>query len=49
MFQYISDEIKPDVLFWTGDNSPHNIWENSVEEVIDSTLNITMMIKKYFS
>jgi hypothetical protein len=28
------DVIKPDVLFWTGDMTPHNVWENSVEEVI---------------
>lgn len=35
MFEYIRDEIKPDVLFWTGDMSAHSVWENSNEEVIE--------------
>ena len=34
MYEFIRDEIKPDVLFWTGDMTPHNVWENSNEEVI---------------
>lgn len=34
MFEFIRDEIKPDVLFWTGDMTPHNVWENSEPEVI---------------
>ena len=38
-------EIKPDVIFWTGDNSPHNIWENSEDEVIRSTKIVTDMLK----
>jgi len=33
MFEFIRDEIKPDVLFWTGDMTPHNVWSNSEEEV----------------
>jgi len=33
MFEFIRDEIKPDVLFWTGDMSAHSVWENSNEEV----------------
>jgi len=35
MFEFLRDEIKPDVLFWTGDMSPHSVWENSDEEVAD--------------
>lgn len=46
MFTYIRDVIKPDVMFWTGDNSPHSIWENNEEEVIEATLNMTLMIKE---
>jgi len=34
MFEYIRDVIEPDVLFWTGDMTPHNVWENTNEEVI---------------
>ena len=48
MFEYIRDVIKPDVLFWTGDNSPHSIWDNTAEEVIDSTGNITKMMRAVF-
>lgn len=35
MFEYMRDTIKPEVLFWTGDMSPHNVWENSHEEVAE--------------
>lgn len=34
MFEFIKDEIKPDVLFFTGDMTPHDVWENSEPEVI---------------
>ena len=46
MFIYIRDVIKPDVMFWTGDNSPHSVWENNEAEVIESTLNMTLMMKE---
>lgn len=36
---------KPDILFWTGDNSPHNIWDNTMEEVTDYTKSVTDIIK----
>lgn len=48
MFQYIRDVVQPDALFWTGDNSPHSIWNNTAEEVIDSTANITKMMNTVF-
>lgn len=34
MFESIRDDIKPDVIFFTGDLTPHNVWENSEPEVI---------------
>jgi hypothetical protein len=37
------------VLFWTGDNSPHAIWENSEEEAVGSTRNITQMLLEVFN
>ena len=37
---------KPDVIFWTGDNSSHNIWNNTVEEVTSYTKDVTDMIKE---
>lgn len=48
MFLYIRDVIKPDVLFWTGDNSPHTIWKNDEEEVIAASYNISIMIQDVF-
>ena len=29
MLEFVRDEIKPDVMFWTGDMSAHSVWENS--------------------
>lgn len=44
MFDYIADNqdtLKVDFLTWTGDNSAHNVWDNSHEEVTEYTKNIT--------
>ena len=35
MLAYIRDTIKPDMVVWTGDTVPHNIWANSNEEVAE--------------
>ena len=45
MMDFIVKEQKPDMLFWTGDNSSHNIWDNTVEEVVDYTKTVTDVIK----
>lgn len=37
------------MLFWTGDNSAHNVWSNTNEEVIDYMVNITETIKQQFA
>ena len=44
MLEYVRDEIKPDMFFWTGDNSPHNVWRNDNLEVGNATYNITIAI-----
>ena len=31
MLDFVVNEVKPDVIFWTGDNSAHDIWKNTVE------------------
>lgn len=49
MLIYIRDVIKPDIIFWTGDNSPHTIWNNNEEEVVAATYNISLMIQTVFS
>ena len=41
MLTYVKDEIKPDMFFWTGDNSSHNVWDNTNEEVTEYTVAIT--------
>jgi sphingomyelin phosphodiesterase len=38
--------LNPDLFFWTGDNSAHNVWSNSDEEVSTATINITIAIQK---
>jgi UDP-2,3-diacylglucosamine pyrophosphatase LpxH len=48
MLNHIRDEADPHFVFWTGDNSAHNIWANSKEEVIDANLKVTSVIKDAF-
>ena len=36
---------KPDFLFWTGDNSPHDTWKNTQDAVTNASKTITEMIK----
>lgn len=48
MFDFIKDEIKPDVLFWTGDMSAHSVWENSNKEVIDVNYIISREMQEKF-
>ena len=48
MFKFMRDEIKPDVLFWTGDMSPHSVWENSNEEVAAVNTVIAREIQETF-
>ena len=42
---YIVNELKPDVIFWTGDNNPHDVWEESNESVANYTIVMTQIIK----
>ena len=49
MFKYIGenqDTLKTEFITWAGDNSAHNIWDNSDEEVTKYTLSITDYLKK---
>lgn len=48
MFEFIRDEIKPEVLFWTGDMSAHSVWENSNEEVIEVNKYVADLIYETF-
>lgn len=42
---FVVSDIAPDAIFWTGDNSSHNIWSNTVEEVTSYTETVTNVIK----
>lgn len=48
MLEHVRDVAKPDIFFWTGDNSAHNVWSNTNEEVTQYTLAITNAIKETF-
>jgi Calcineurin-like phosphoesterase len=45
---FVKKDIKPDFIIWTGDNSPHIVWSDTEDEVIESTVNITKMLKQQF-
>jgi 3',5'-cyclic AMP phosphodiesterase CpdA len=49
MLDFVKTEIKPDMFIWTGDNSAHNVWDNTVEEVTEYTVSITETIKAHFA
>lgn len=48
MMAYVASDIQPDVVFWTGDNSAHTVWNNTVEEVTNYTKVVTNTIKDAF-
>lgn len=40
MFEFINknqDTLKTDFITWTGDNSAHNVWDNTNEEITNYT------------
>ena len=44
MLDFVTDEIKPDMIFWTGDNTSHNVWSNTADETTMYTITVTTMI-----
>lgn len=46
MFEFIAKNIKLDFMTWVGDNSGHNVWDNTNEEVAHDSVTITNGIKK---
>lgn len=36
------------MVFWTGDNSAHNVWSNNENESVAYTVKVTEMIKAAF-
>lgn len=48
MFDFIGsnqDTLKTDFITWVGDNSGHNVWDNTQEEITNYTTNITQSLK----
>jgi hypothetical protein len=46
---FVKLNVKPDVIFWTGDNAPHNSLNTNEQEVITSTTQLTQIIKGTFA
>lgn len=46
VLDYIVNEVKPDILAWTGDNTSHESYMLSSEDVTKYTADITQMIKE---
>lgn len=44
MLSYVKNSVKPDLFFWTGDNSAHDVWKNTNDEVISYVKNITLTV-----
>jgi hypothetical protein len=35
MLAYIRDVVKPDIVVWTGDTVPHDLWSESSDDVVN--------------
>ena len=45
--QFISEEIKPDVIIWTGDNTAHDVWHQNSSTQTVPTKFATEYIKEF--
>ena len=48
MLDFATSQELPDMMFWTGDNSAHNIWDNTEDESVNYTIKVSQMIKDAF-
>lgn len=48
MLEHLRDEVKPEAIFWPGDNSVHEVWKNKEDSIIKYTDIITEMINEHF-
>lgn len=48
LLEYITETVKPDMMFWTGDNTAHNVWNNTADETTIYTITVTNMIQMAF-
>lgn len=47
MLDFIASDVQPDMLFWTGDNSAHNVWDNTEVEITKYTIKVSQMLKEH--
>ena len=46
--EHIKNDIKPDLILWTGDSNSHSVWNSTQQETIDVvTLLCTLMKDKF--
>mmetsp|Transcript_7086 Transcript_7086/g.5341 ORF Transcript_7086/g.5341 Transcript_7086/m.5341 type:complete len:121 (-) Transcript_7086:451-813(-) len=43
--KFMADELKPDFVFWTGDNSKSDTWSNELDQVVFYTRNLSDSIR----
>ena len=50
MLDYVvqDESVLPDMIFWTGDNSAHNVWDNTADESVAYTVKVSQMLKDAF-
>jgi sphingomyelin phosphodiesterase len=47
-FDYMRDlDVQPDLIFWTGDNTAHDIWNQSVKENVEYTVKISEWLQTH--
>ena len=48
MLDHLAATDMPDLVFWTGDNSAHNVWDNTADESVSYTVKVSQMIADTF-
>lgn len=48
MLDHVVASDVPDMVFWTGDNSAHNVWSNTADESVSYTVKVSQMVKDAF-
>lgn len=48
MFDHLAKNEKFDMVYWTGDLPPHNIWNQTRQDQLSAIRTLTQLFKKYF-
>jgi hypothetical protein len=49
MLKFIKEEIKPDIVIWTGDTISHSFWADTRLNVIDKLTIVSQTIESYLA